>query len=99
MSRDTLRVVAHVHALPETAARARALLETLVPPTRQEEGCIAYEMLVAEDDPTHFTFVEEWTSSAALDAHLASDHFTSVAGKLHDLLAVEPDIGRYRLVR
>ena len=42
---STLRVVAHLQARPEAAGQLREALEALVVPTRQEAGCISYELL------------------------------------------------------
>jgi quinol monooxygenase YgiN len=69
-----IRVVARIVGRPETLDELAALLEGLVAPTRAEAGCHQYEMLRSTSDPTLFTFVEEWESDAALDAHLATDH-------------------------
>ncbi len=70
----------------------------LVEPTRVENGCIVYELFLNNSDPTDFTFVEEWTDDAALDAHLESPHLIEAGTKLDYLLAEEPDIRRYTLL-
>jgi quinol monooxygenase YgiN len=70
----------------------------LIEPTRKEAGCISYELLQNKQDPTDLTFVEEWESDAALDAHLATEHIREALSKVPDLVAAEPDIRRYSLV-
>ncbi|MDQ2856133.1 MAG: antibiotic biosynthesis monooxygenase, partial [Acidobacteriota bacterium] len=62
MSQNTLRVVARIMALPDKVDEVRSLLEALVEPTRNEAGCISYELLQNKSDPADFTFVEEWTT-------------------------------------
>lgn len=95
----TLRVVARVVALPDKVEQIKALALGLIEPTRREPGCIKYELLQNQSDPTDFTFVEEWESDGALDAHLKTSHFLDAAGKLDGLVAAEPDIRRYQLLR
>ncbi len=94
-----IRVVAHLQARPEKSAEVKRLLEGLVAPTRQETGCIAYELLETLDDPAKFTFVEEWASEDAFQAHLATEHIQVAIGSFPDLLAADLDIRTYRLVR
>ncbi len=76
----------------------RKILLAFIEPARKEEGCIAYELMQNNGDPCDFTFVEEWTSDAALDAHLQTPHLKDGAAKLANLLSVAPDIRRYSLL-
>lgn len=86
-------------ARAESVAEVRSILSGLVGPTRREAGCVSYELLQNRSDPTDFTFVEEWESDAALDAHLSTEHVRVALSKLPGLLAGEPDIRRYSVVR
>jgi quinol monooxygenase YgiN len=95
---NTLRVVARLKAKPEKTSELRALLMGLLAPTRQESGCIAYDLLENEEDPTEFNFVEEWRDGKALDAHFETAHIRNALGRLPELLAEELDVRRYRLV-
>ena len=70
-------VVPHPHIVP---------LEDLVAPTLAEEGCVNYDLHVAEDDPATFFFYENWTDAEKLDAHLANDHLVRFAGRLDEFL-------------
>lgn len=67
-------VVAHLHAKPGSEGRLREVLESFVGPTRQEEGCLRYDLFVDLDHPHKFTFIEEWSSRAALEKHGQSAH-------------------------
>lgn len=98
MSQSTVRVVARLVAFPNQVEAAKALLLSLVEPTRQEAGCIQYDLLQNQADPTDFTFVEEWASAAALDNHLAAEHIQAAIAQLPILIADGPDIRRYTLV-
>jgi quinol monooxygenase YgiN len=94
-----IRVVAHLTSKPGTIELTRGALEGFVEPTRAEAGCILYELMQNNDDATDFTFVEEWESDETLDAHLESPHITSFKERASDLLACDPDIRRYTLLK
>jgi quinol monooxygenase YgiN len=98
MSKTTIRVVARIVALPDKVEELKSVLIGLIEPTRKEEGCITYELLHNQADPTDFTFVEEWESQALLDTHLASTHIQEAVSQLNNLVAAEPDIRVYRLL-
>jgi quinol monooxygenase YgiN len=94
----TIRVVAHLTAKPDKIEETRAALTSLIKPTRAEDGCIVYELMQNNDEPADFTFVEEWTSDTALDAHLESEHIRTLQSQADELFAVPPDIRRYTLL-
>ena len=98
MSKLKVRVVANFIALPEKVEEVKLVLLDLIEPTRTESGCIQYELLQNEENPTDFVFVEEWESKAQLNAHLESPHINGVGAKLDGLLAAEPVIRSYRLL-
>lgn len=98
MSQTTIRVVARVIALPAKVEAVKSILTKLVEPTRQEFGCITYELLQNQLDPTDFTFVEEWKSQDVLDVHLTSAHIAQAESQLTGLVAAEPDIRIYQLL-
>jgi quinol monooxygenase YgiN len=95
MSNSTIRVVARVIALPDKIEELKAVLLQIVEPTRQEEGCIQYDLFQNQTDPTDFTFVEEWTTKETLDKHLASEHIQTAVKKIDGLVATNPDIRTY----
>jgi quinol monooxygenase YgiN len=98
MPENSLRVVARIKASPDQVGAVRELLSGLVAPTRNEPGCVAYDLLQNREDPTDFTFVEEWQSAAAFDAHLSSDHVQQALPKLESITAEAPDIRTYSIV-
>jgi quinol monooxygenase YgiN len=94
----TLRVVAHLPAKPDKVEETREALTSLIAPTRAETGCIVYDLMQNDADPTDFTFVEEWTNNDALDAHLQTDHIGQLVARADELFVAPPDIRRYSLV-
>ena len=99
MAEDTLRVIAKVKARPGKANELLTLLSTMIEPTRKEPGCISYSLLQNKEDPADFALIEEWQNSTALQSHFATKHFKDALVKLPNLVAAEPDIQRYHLVK
>ena len=99
MAQDVTRVVAHIVAKPSKLDEARSMLEALVEPTRNEAGCLRYELMKNLSDETEFVFIEEWADEAALTAHFSTPHVRAAFAQAADLLAAPPDIRKYRLIK
>ncbi len=99
MDKDTVHIVAHVVAQKGEEGRVRALLETLIQPTRAEPGCLKYELFVNKENPLDFVFLEEYASDNAFQAHMDSKHVTAAIAEGVPLLSAPPDIRRYRRLR
>ena len=54
-------------------------LRDYVPMVLTEPGCIAFDVYRGIDNGRLFILVEQYADRAAVDAHLAADHFTEVA--------------------
>ncbi|MEI2644350.1 MAG: putative quinol monooxygenase [Candidatus Competibacter sp.] len=98
MTDPSIHIVARIVAKPDTVTQLQAVLTTLLEPTRQEAGCRRYTLLQNQQDPTDFTFVEEWASETALNAHPQTAHFQAAFRQISELLGAEPDIRRYKRV-
>ena len=99
MAENSIRVIARVVANPDSLDQVRSILTNLVEPTRKESGCLSYELLENRTNQTDFTFVEEWASDAAIDAHLTTNHIGDALTKLVGLVSGAPDIRRYSVVK
>ncbi len=60
--------------------------------SRAEEGCEQYELWRDPKAPEKMTIIEVWSSTEALDAHLAQDWFAEWAPKLEAAQATPPVI-------
>ena len=89
---NSLTVIAIMQAKPGREAALRAELLALIPITRQEPGCLNYDLHVAVDQPGRFVFHENWTSKQHLDDHLARPHLTAFIAKAGEFLAEPPQI-------
>ena len=84
---EKIDVVAHIHAAAGNEAVVRAALESFVVPTRAEDGCLRYDLFQDVSDPLQFTFIEEWSSPAALEAHSKSAHIAAGRAQMEGKLA------------
>lgn len=89
-----LHAVATIPARTGSEDAIRAALSSLVEATRQEEGCLAYDLYESGSAPGTFITVERWTDQAALEAHLATPHvaaaFAAADGHLAGEVGVHP---------
>lgn len=98
MSKSTLRVVARLVCQADKVEEFKTILTTLRDPTRKEAGCISYELTQNQADPTDFTFIEEWASQEALDAHMKTAHIADALGKATPFFASAPDIRLFKTI-
>ena len=70
---ETLHIVARIQAAPDAADALEADMRILVHETRQEAGCIRYDLHRGTEDPDVFVFVEEWASKPLWEAHMKGD--------------------------
>ena len=90
-----IKVVAHFHLKDGTLPQFKTLAEELVSATRQEDGCIQYDLLQAKENELYLVMQETWTSQDALDAHSASAHFASIVPQLASLCTCPPEVEQY----
>ncbi|MFT7057733.1 MAG: quinol monooxygenase YgiN [Pseudorhodobacter sp.] len=70
----TLTIVAQITAKPGHEALIRSELEKLVPVTRQEAGCIQYDLHIDTSAPGSFLFFENWESREHWQTHTKAAH-------------------------
>lgn len=87
-----LPVVAVLTAKPGSEDEVRQALASLVAPTREEPGCLAYSLYASASDPTVFVTVESWKSQADLDAHMHTDHVQQLIASAGEHLGAAPAI-------
>ena len=77
-------LTATVRAKSGQEEAVKEALVSLVAPTRQEPGCLCYNLHQSKSDPTEFMFYEQWASRAAIDAHGKTPHMKALGGQLKD---------------
>ena len=64
-----------------------AINNELVAKSRQDEGCLGYELFQSTTDHKVFMFCESWENTEALSKHSKAPHFTSAIPALGALAA------------
>lgn len=93
-----LHVVADFHAKPGQEQVLRATLHALMKPTRDEIGCIQYDLVEDSADPKHFMFVERWASLDAHKAHDQTPHIKTLQQILPPLIEGEVKVWKLKAV-
>ena len=83
---ETLTIIGRLEAKPGRGADLKAALIPVVAASRQEPGCINYDLHEDEADAERFVIYENWRDQAALDRHFEQPHSVALAAKLPDLL-------------
>ncbi len=92
MNAKSLTVIAQIKAKPGKESQVRQELLSLVTPSRQDDGCLNYDLHQALDNPTRFMFHENWTSKAHLDRHLQKPDLQAVLARVGELVSEPPQI-------
>lgn len=61
-------------------------LTAMVEPSRNESGCIQYDLNRAPDNQSVFWFVEQWKSQGDLDDHNKTAHYLKLQQVIDDLI-------------
>lgn len=80
----TLTIVATINALPEHRHEVLTALTNVVSPTRNESGCLQYDLHVDQGNPNRMVMIECWSDEASLDAHIASSHLHRLKETIRD---------------
>src|ERR1044071_3425364 len=93
----TVHVVARYLAKPGKEEEVKAVLLTLIAPSRRELGCYQYDLLQNPADPREFCFVERWDGEKALDNHAGSAHLKTARAQVEALVEGPADVRRYHI--
>ena len=90
-----VKIMARIASRDGTSTQMRQILHALVGPSRNEPGCIGYELFQDQDDPLVFVTIEHWADQSVADAHLATLHVAAAIAQATELLAQPPIIHRF----
>ena len=76
----------------------KVVAENLITESRNEIGCISYNLFQDINNFNTLTFIEEWISEDAIKLHNNSKHFTSIVPKFVDLQEGETEVNLYKMV-
>ena len=69
----------------ENVEKFLAFAPKLVEGTRQEAGCIYYDLVRAKNEENTFYFVEKYVDQTAVDIHNASEYFKTYVPIMREL--------------
>ena len=98
MSGKELIVVARIKAKKDKIEEVGKKLRGLLSPTRQESGCLQYDLHQSSDDTSIFYFYEKWTDDKALAVHLQMPYVQEMMREAASLLAEAPEIQRVQKI-
>ena len=70
-------VTSKFKSLPGMRAKVLELARPCWEATREEKGCIRYELFVSAEDDVTLQFIEEWADLDSLRAHLKTPHIAA----------------------
>ena len=69
-----LTIVADIHVNPDHLEAVQAGFRKIIAATRNEAGCLQYDLHRDNEDPHHFLFYENWESRELWLNHMESAH-------------------------
>ena len=93
-----LTVIAYVTAKAGLEDEVRNALLELVARTRNERGCVNYDLHESDATPVEFAIYENWKHASDLDAHAKSGHVRAFRRNMADRLERPSEITKWRMV-
>jgi len=88
-----LTIIAHITAHEGKVELLKSELEKLLVPTRNEPGCLQYDLHQDNKNAAHFMFCESWESREAWQTHMVApplqDYLKAVEGAVSDFTLYE----------
>ena len=94
----TIHAVARFIAKPDSVNELRHIVINLVSIIRKDGGCLRCNLVNSTTNPNEFTFIEEWSNQAAIDAHLADPMIKSSVENAAPLLSAPLELSLYTAV-
>jgi len=87
---SNLKIIAILTARPGKTEALRALLESMLAPSRAEPGNLRYDLWQDRTDSARFVLDELYADEGAIAAHRASPHFQNYLSQIEDLAERTP---------
>ncbi len=91
-------VTAQAQLKSEPSHLTQNYLKTIVDLSRQEKGCLQYDLLTSTLDPSMITTYEVWQDQSALDQHFIQPHIKELLSKADSLFDSPLDVSFWRPV-
>ncbi|MED2973809.1 Quinol monooxygenase YgiN [Bacillus sp. OV194] len=83
-----IAVSATLTAKPGREEEAQNVLLEVLKHSRNEEGCLHYNLHQSQDDPKVFMLYELWKDQNAIDSHIESAHYQTYRTNIEPLIDV-----------
>jgi quinol monooxygenase YgiN len=87
-----LEVVAIIKAKEGKEDVVREAMGSLMGPSRQDKGCLRYDLYEVQSAPGTFVNIETWASQEDINAHLTQPHLGAAFANAGDALDGAPQI-------
>lgn len=81
-----LTVIAKITAKKDQIEAVKTNLKSVITPTRNEKGCLLYDLHQDIEHKNIFLFYENWDSVAHLEKHRMTEHMINLGETIKDLL-------------
>lgn len=88
-------VIANAYLQDGTQEKFLEVAQNCISETLKEKGNISYTLTQNAYDKCVFTFIEQWETVEALEAHSQSAHFMSFYGEAQALVTKELEVNVY----
>ena len=91
-------IFARFHARPGQENGVETALRKVIPPTRQEPGCLSIHAFHSIRDERLFYIHSRWVDEAAFDSHIAQPHTVQFVEEVQPLIDHQLDPTRSNLI-
>lgn len=83
---SSIAIVATLTAKSGKEKEAENVLLEVLKHSRNEEGCIHYNLHQSQEDPKSFTLYELWNDQKAIESHMESPHYQTYRANIEPLV-------------
>lgn len=94
-----IKITAQCFIKKESVRDFKTYTSKLIEESKEEEGCLGYELYQDINDETVFSFIEEWKNAEFLNGHIESEHCKEIFPKLEKLYRKEMELNAYTLIK
>ncbi len=98
MNDDKIVLIARLKVKADKVEQARSAALAIVAASRNEAGCINYDIHQSIEDETIFFWHETWANKAAIDEHFATPFFQEFFAVVGEVAAEPPQINLTRKI-
>ena len=98
MNNESIVLIARLKVKSDKVEQTKSAALAIVDQSRNEAGCINYDIHQSIEDETLFFWHETWVSKAALDEHFATPFFQQFFTVVGEVAAEPPQINLTRMI-